>query len=88
MNDKCDNSNNEYEYKEILIENGKLLLTIVNTQERISNLENQWIKCKCRYKILDFFLIFNAIDIMMKSIFGIGIAGCIVCIYRYIVSLF
>lgn len=76
------------EFKELLIEHGKLLLETINNREQIHNLENQWLKHKLRYNLLDFFLILNAIDFVMKSILGIGIAGCCFYVYRYIINLF
>lgn len=78
----------ENEFRELVIENGKRLLENMNNQKRISRIENYLYKHTLRYRILDFFLIINAIDIMLKSIIGIGIVGCGICIYRYIVGLF
>ncbi len=78
----------ENEFRELVIENGKRLLENMNNQKRILEIENYLFKHKLRYRILDFFLIINAIDIMLKSIIGIGIVGCGICIYRYIVGLF
>lgn len=82
------NTDSGKEFRELLIEHSKLLLETINNRERIHNLENQLLKHKFRYKLLDFILILNAVDIMVKSIFGIGIIGCIIYIYRYIISLF
>lgn len=78
----------EKEYRELVIENGKRMLETIDNHNRIEQIEKYLFKYKLRYKILDFFLILNAIDIMMKSIFGIGIVGFFICIYRYIISLF
>lgn len=76
------------QFKELLLENGKVLLGVIDNQQRISKLEKHLFKYKLRYKILDLFLVLNAIDIIMKLIFGIGIYGCIIYIYVYIISLF
>lgn len=76
------------QFKELLLENGKVLLGVIDNQQRISKLEKHLFKYKLRYKILDLFLVLNAIDIIMKLIFGIGVYGCIIYIYVYIISLF
>lgn len=78
----------EKEYRELVLENTRRLLENIDNQNRISNIENYLYKHTLRYIILDIFLIINAIDIILKSIIGIGIVGCGICIYRYIVSLF
>lgn len=78
----------EKEYRELVTENGKRILEAIDNHNRIEMIEKYLFKYKLRYKILDFFLILNAIDIMMKSIFGIGVVGCILYIYGYIISLF
>lgn len=78
----------EKEFRELVLENSKRLLENINNQKRISDIENYLFKHTLRYRILDIFLIINAIDIILKSIIGIGIAGCGICIYRYIISLF
>lgn len=82
------NTDLEQKTREELLEKCNLLLKTLDNKKRIENLENQWFKHKLRYEIVDFFLIFNAIDVIMKSIFGIGVIGCIVCFYRYIIGLF
>lgn len=87
------NMNENYEaldkqFKELLLENGKVLLGVIDNQQRISKLEKHLFKYKLRYRILDLFLVLNAIDIIMKLIFGIGVYGCIIYIYVYIISLF
>lgn len=74
--------------RELAIENGKRMLETMDNQKRISEIENYLFKHTLRYKILDLFLIINAIDIMLKSIIGVGIVGCGICIYRYIIDLF
>lgn len=76
------------EYRELVNENGKRLLENINNQKRISDIESYLFKHTLRYRILDVFLIINTIDIILKSIIGIGIVGCGICIYRYIISLF
>ena len=76
------------EYRELVLENGKRILEAIDNHNRIEQIEKYLFKHRLRYKILDFFLILNAIDTMMKSIFSIGIVGLCVCIYRYIISLF
>ncbi len=86
MNEKYDAL--EKQFKEVLITDGKILLDVIDNQQRISKLEKYLCKYKLRYRILDFFLLLNAIDIILKSIFGIGIYGGIIYIYLYIVSLF
>lgn len=78
----------EKEFRELVIENGKRLLENINNQKRISEIENYLFKHTLRYRILDIFLIVNAIDIILKSIIGVGIVGCGICIYRYIIGLF
>lgn len=78
----------EKEFKELVLENGKRILETIDNQKRISDIENYLYKNTLRYRILDIFLILNAVDIILKSIIGIGIVGCGICIYRYIVSLF
>lgn len=79
---------NEKEYRELVIENGKRMLETMDNHNRIEQIEKYLYKRKLRYKILDFFLILNAVDITMKSILGIGVVGCILNIYGYIKSLF
>ena len=76
------------EYRELVNENGKRLLENINNQKRISDIESYLFKHTLRYRILDVFLIINTIDIILKSIIGIGIVGGGICIYRYIISLF
>lgn len=78
----------EKEFRELVIENGKRLLENINNQKRISEIENYLFKHTLRYRIFDIFLIINAIDIILKSIVGVGIVGCGICIYRYIIGLF
>lgn len=78
----------EKEFRELVIENGKRLSENINNQNRISAIENYLFKHTLRYRILDIFLIINAIDLVLKSIIGIGIVGCGTCIYRYIIGLF
>lgn len=78
----------EKEFRTLVIENGKRIIESIDNHNRISEIENYLFKHTLRYKILDIFLIINAIDIILKSIIGIGIVGCGICIYRYIVSLF
>ena len=75
------------EYRELVIENGKRLLENIDNQNRISKIENYLFKHTLRYRILDVLLIINAIDIILKSIVGIGIVGCGIFVYRYIVGL-
>ena len=79
---------NEKEYRELVIENGKRMLETIDNHNRIKQIEKYLYKRKLRYIILDFFLILNAIDIMMRLIFGIGVVGCIINIYGYIIGLF
>lgn len=74
----------EKEYRELVIENGKRMLETIDNHNRIEQIEKYLYKRKLRYKILDIFLILNAIDIIMKLIFGIGVAGCCMYIYRWI----
>lgn len=76
------------EFKELVIENTRRLLENIDNNNRIEQMETYLFRQKWRYRILDIFLIINAIDIILKSIIGIGIVGCGICIYRYIVSLF
>lgn len=71
-----------------LIENCKLLITTINNMERINRLEQKLTKHKFRYELLDFFLIYSGIDFIIRSIFGTGIIGIIICIYRYIIGIF
>ncbi len=78
----------EKEFRELVIENGKRLLEAIDNQKQIDELEKYLFKHKLRYIVLDYFLIINAIDIMLKSILGIGIVGCVTYIYRYIIGLF
>ena len=88
----------EKEFRKLVLENGKRISEAIDNQKRISEaidnqkriseIENYLFKHTLRYRILDIFLIINAIDIILKSIIGIGIVGCGICIYRYIVSLF
>lgn len=85
MNEKYDAL--EKQFKEVLITDGKVLLGVIDNQQRISKLEKYLRKYKLRYRILDFFLLLNAIDIILKSIFGVGVYGGIIYIYLYIVSL-
>lgn len=86
MNETCDVSDKQL--KELLLENGKVLLGVIDNQQRIGKIEKYLFKYKLRYKILDLFLILNTIDIMMKLVFGIGVVGCVLNIYGYIISLF
>lgn len=44
------------QFKELLLENGKVLLGVIDNQQRISKLEKHLFKYKLRYKILDLFL--------------------------------
>lgn len=78
----------EKEFRELVLENTRRLLENIDNQKRISKIENYLYKHTLQYRILDIFLIINAIDIILKSIIGIGIVGCGICIYRYIISLF
>ena len=78
----------EKEFRELVIENGKRILETIDNQKRISEIENYLFKHTLRYRLLDIFLIINAIDIILKSIIGVGIVGCGICIYRYIIGLF
>lgn len=78
----------EKEFRELVIESCKNTLEAIDNHNRIEQIEKYLFKYKLRYKILDFFLILNAIDIIMKSIFGIGIVGIFICIYGYIINLF
>ena len=66
----------EKEFKELVLENGKRILETIDNQKRISDIENYLYKNTLRYRILDIFLIINAVDIILKSIIGIGIVGC------------
>lgn len=75
----------EKEFMELVIENGKRILEAIDNQKRISDIENYLYKHALRYRILDIFLIINAIDIILKSIIGIGIVGCGICIYKCVV---
>ena len=79
---------NENEFRELVIENGKRILEAIDNHNRIERIEKYLYKHKLRYIILDFFLIVNAIDIMLKLIFRIGIVECILYVYGYIISLF
>ena len=78
----------EKEFRELVIESCKNTLEAIDNHNRIEQIEKYLFKYKLRYKILDFFLILNAIDIIMKSIFDIGIVGSFICIYGYIMNLF
>ena len=78
----------EKEFRALVIENTRRLLENIDNNNRIEQMETYLFRQKWRYRILDIFLIINAIDIILKSIIGIGIVGCGICIYRYIVSLF
>lgn len=78
----------EKEFRELVIENSKRILETIDNQKRVSEIENYLFKHTLRYRLLDIFLIINAIDIILKSIIGIGIVGCGICIYRYIIGLF
>lgn len=78
----------EKEFRELVIENGKRIVETIDNQKRISEIENYLFKHTLRYRLLDIFLIINAIDIILKSIIGVGIVGCGICIYRYIIGLF
>ncbi len=78
----------EKEFRTLVLENGKRMLENIDNNNRIEQIEKYLFRQKLRYKILDFFLIINTIDIVMKSILGIGIVGFCIYIYRYIIGLF
>lgn len=78
----------EKEFRSLVIENTRRLLENIDNNNRIEQMETYLFRQKWRYKILDFFLIINTIDIILKSIIGIGIVRCGICIYRYIIGLF
>lgn len=53
----------EKEFRELVIENGKRILETIDNQKRISEIENYLFKHTLRYRLLDIFLIINAIEI-------------------------
>ena len=64
--------NVERDLHDLVMENGKLLLAVIDNKNRIDKLEKDLFYKRITYKVIDFFLIFNGLDILIKLIFGIG----------------
>lgn len=78
----------ERDLHDLVMENGKLLLAVIDNKNRIDKLEKDLFYKKAAYKVVDFFIILNTLDLLIRAIFGVGIYGIGIIIYTYIVSLF
>lgn len=83
---KLDNA--ELNTHNLLIENCKLTLEVINYKKRIDQLEKSLLYRKTLFIIFQIFTIFDFIDLILRAIFGINICKMIVSYIRILITSF